>query len=408
MKIFFVEGSSKLHLKKSINHQTSIGVFIIQLIPFFFACLLVVLAFPSTRAESDVIESFDQSGVLTFTQQSNAVYKVEWASTPDGPWRQLFGVASTNAPGSTVRVDVPMFYRIQAVPEGMVLIPAGAYVQGDTLDGETNAAPVTTTVSDFYMDVHEVTVGLWQSVKTYADANGYTFTNPGFGKAADHPVHSVNWYDCIKWCNARSQQAGKTPVYYTDAEFAQVYTNGETTVYARWDAVGYRLPTEAEWEKAARGGLLAQRFPWGNEISHGLANFNNDFIEPYQTGTTGFHPAYNDGTIPFTSPAGSFLANQYGLYDMVGNVSEWCWDNLDLPVPVPPYAGGTDPRGPNTGEFRIRRGGHWYGFAFESTCAARNLYFPDRQADGAANDDITFSTLGFRTVLAVGSEPSRN
>ena len=131
----------------------------------------------------------------------------------------------------------------------------------------------------------------------------------------------------MKWCNARSQQAGKTPVYYTDAGFTQVYTNGQITVYANWEAVGYRLPTEAEWEKAARGGLSGQRFPWGNAISQNLANYkgNTSLSGGYDLGPNGYNSiGSTGGTSPATSPVGSFAPNGYGLYDMAGNVYEWC------------------------------------------------------------------------------------
>jgi formylglycine-generating enzyme required for sulfatase activity len=206
---------------------------------------------------------------------------------------------------------------------------------------------------------------MWDEVATWAAVNGYDINTAGAsGKGTNHPAYYVTWYECVKWCNARSRKENLTPCYTVSGV---EYKSGNSAPDCNWNANGYRLPTDAEWTKAARGGLVGKRFPWGDVISHSEANFNNDGGEAYQTGTIGYHPTYATGGTPHTSPAGSFAANGYGLYDMTGNVWEWCWDWAGT------NASGeqTDPRGASSGSLRVGRGGCWYSLAYYCRVAYR-------------------------------------
>jgi formylglycine-generating enzyme required for sulfatase activity len=267
----------------------------------------------------------------------------------------------------------------------MAFIPAGSFTMGDTLDGESDAIPTNVYVSAFYMDTNLVSYSQWQSVYNWATNNGYVFSHAGAGNATNHPVQSVEWYDCVKWCNARSQQAGLAPVYYTDAGFMQVYTNGETTnIFANWTISGYRLPTEAEWEKAARGGLSGKRFPWGNTVSSSQANYYIDTYDfPYDLGPYSPISPFNW----FTSPVGYFAANGYGLYDMAGNVEEWCWDYYGTPYGQPT---NTNPTGSQSGLERVSRGG-CFGTPCVNVCCAYRTWVHNLPTSIS-------SAIGFRCV----------
>ena len=368
--------------------------------------LLLILTLPlSMRADearffrisgpvASTITAFSADGYLTWTNaQTNATFTVQTTLSLLNVinWVDYIQVPATNP------ITIHRLYDPNP-PTGMALIPAGIFTMGNcmaTNEGSSGELPLhTANVSAFYMDRHEVTKALWDDVYQWATNHGYSFDNGGLGKATTHPVQMVSWYDATKWCNARSEKEGRLPAYYTSTEQSAVYRNGQIDVqndWVKWNA-GYRLPTEAEWEKAARGGVSGHRFPWVNAdtITHSRANYSaNSALYAYDVSPTqGHHPTFADGFPTYTSPVGYFVPNEYGLYDMAGNVFEWCWDWLGA------YSGDfqMDPHGPAFDPFyfiRVFRGGSWDSTAISCRVAQREYGGPT----GKRND------LGFRTAL---------
>jgi len=355
----------------------------------------------AAQAQAPVIASFGRNGELVCTNlQPGTVASVEWASSVLGPWTNSWAdlaavAADTNG---AIRVSVPMFYRVRGVPApaGMALIPAGPFTMGNCMDpaeGSSEELPLhTNQISAFYMDKYEVTKALWDEVRRWANTNGYDLGTIGSGKSTNHPVQMVSWYDAVKWCNARSEKEGRVPAYYTSTAQTTAYRTGQTNIqndWVKWSS-GYRLPTEAEWEKAARGGASGRRFPWEDtdNITHSLANYYSYASYAYDTSPTRkYHPSFTAGGEPLTSPVGYFAPNGYGLYDMAGNVFEWTWDWYGGYTPSP----ATDPRGPTSGSDRVFRGGSWVFYAYYCRSAMR-YHFVDPTARG---DEI-----GFRVALS--------
>jgi formylglycine-generating enzyme required for sulfatase activity len=175
-------------------------------------------------------------------------------------------------------------------------------------------------------------------------------------------VTEVSWYDILKWCNARSEKDGLTAVYFTGNTLDTVYRAGQLDLAAnavRWTASGYRLPTEAEWEFAARGGTKSQGYTYsGSNTIDAVAWYYSN---------SGFN----------THPVGTKGANELGLYDMNGNVTEWCWDwysNYDA-------SSQTDPKGPISGQQRVLRGGLFLTLVSDCRVTGRDANAPSGRSN---------------------------
>ena len=336
------------------------------------------------------------------------------------------------------------------VPDDMAYIPDGNFVMGDHFspEGHSDELPLHPVLLDaFFMSKYETTnsqycdylndansLGLIEvrrgvvyaspggtdpycdthsadvdSQIDYNDVSGTFSVRQKDGRdMSDDPMVRVSWYGSVAYCNWRSGEEGKESCYNL------------STWDCNFSKHGYRLPTEAEWEYAARGGLSGKRFPWADpNITHSQANYYSYWSEaegspvyPYDVSPTeGYHPLWY-GVYPYTSPVGFFDgtmkykvdynwpggdtsyqttsgANDYGLYDMAGNVWEWCNDWYDSGYyDTSPY---DNPTGPANGVGRLLHGGGCLGTAFGCRVA-------DRSDDGLPR--FRYGYFGFRIVLS--------
>jgi formylglycine-generating enzyme required for sulfatase activity len=228
-------------------------------------------------------------------------------------------------------------------------------VDGGVLKAESAVA--AKEVNSFLMSMHEVTVKEWRDVCTYAEKNGYKVDNKEPDADDSQPVAQVSWFEAILWCNAKSEIEGLRPAYLV-AGGNNVYRAPVADDLPVWDraANGYRLPTEAEWEWAASGGTKSQSFRFSG---------SNALDE------VAWHPGNSRGR---AAVVGQKKCNELGLFDMTGNVREWCWSTLDE---------GPEPHN------RVVRGGGWQWVELPED-------FDVRQRGYARRLDTRQQDLGFR------------
>jgi formylglycine-generating enzyme required for sulfatase activity len=245
---------------------------------------------------------------------------------------------------------------VHAPKEGLAFINGGTFTMGSPISEHSRHYSFNAddekqrqiTISSFYMGRTEVTQREYQ---------GIMGMNPSYFKGENLPVEYVRWFEAVDYCNRLSLAEGLTPAY--------MISGSGNNREVKWDrsANGYRLPTEAEWEYACRSGTITA-FNTGRNLNTRQANFDNHLRR--------------------TAEVGSYPSNAWGLYDMHGNVSEWCWDLFDDYNP----ADLTDPQGPSSALYnrRINRGGNWNIWDYLCRSAFRYANVPYDRG----------STLGFR------------
>ncbi len=332
-----------------------------------------------TKGQQPIISSLGQNGLLESTNlEPGTVASVEWGPSVSGPWTNTWESLSAVRvdQNGAIRVSVPMFYRLRGIPAGtvlsvsnMVYIPPGTFVMGSPASErerrDDEMQHTVTLTQGFWMGRHEVSQeeywGVMGSNPSYW-RNGQSAFGSGGEVTNDlrHPVELVSWNDATNYCGGlttRERAAGRIPANYR-----------------------YRLPTEAEWEYACRGGTT-NAFHYGKALRGTMANLDARFEYDADVGTISTSNYFGR-----TSVVGSSMPNGFGLYDMHGNVWEWCGDRYG----TYPFGPVSDPHGPVLGSNRVFRGGSWFSFGNHCRSAFRYWFDPEYR----------FTDLGLRVVLA--------
>ncbi len=273
------------------------------------------------------------------------------------------------------------------VPAGIefATIPGGTFQMGDSFsEGLPFERPVhTVTVSSFKMSRHAITAAQYVHFLNEAAAAGLVKERYGTIYPIDDHVYGQPWCDISSWY-------GSSPIVYDNGVFSVQVVDGEDrsnhpVVHVSWigakafcDQYGFIFPTEAQWEYAARSGEAGRRYPWGNTITHDLANYYSDPYYAYDiSDTRGYHPHFKTTAFNYTAPVGTFAPTGYGLHEMIGNVYEWCGDWYADYSAEPQI----DPTGPTTkpeiAAARVTRGGCWQFGAYYCRNSSRSAREPD-------------------------------